>query len=41
VPEGDIEPIPERNVHVVAGVRMLLVGTLSLASDAYLLWAAL
>jgi hypothetical protein len=38
---GGIGPIPERGIHVVAGVRMLLVGTLSLAASAYLLWAAL
>jgi hypothetical protein len=38
---GDIGPTPERDVHVVAGVRMLLVGALSLAAGAYLLWAAL
>jgi len=38
---GSIGPIPERGVHVVAGVRMLLVGALSLAAGAYLLWAAL
>lgn len=39
--EGDIGPIPERGVHVVAGIRMLVVGALSLAAGAYLLWAAL
>jgi hypothetical protein len=33
-----IGPIPERGVHVVAGIRMLLVGALSLAAGAYLLW---
>jgi len=38
---GGIGPIPERGVHVVAGIRMLLVGALSLAAGAYLLWAAL
>ena len=38
---GGIGPIPERGIHVVAGVRMLLVGALSLAAGAYLLWAAL
>lgn len=35
---GGIGPIPERGVHVIAGVRMLVVGTLSLAAGAYLLW---
>ena len=38
---GGIGPIPERGVHVVAGIRMLVVGALSLAAGAYLLWAAL
>jgi hypothetical protein len=36
-----IGPIPERGVHVIAGIRMLLVGALSLAAGAYLLWTAL
>jgi hypothetical protein len=35
---GGIGPIPERGVHVVAGVRMTVVGFLSLAAGAYLLW---
>ncbi|MGI8911513.1 MAG: hypothetical protein ACR2JR_13330 [Rubrobacteraceae bacterium] len=35
---GGIGPIPERSVHLIAGVRMLLVGSLSLAAGAYLLW---
>ncbi len=39
--EGGIGPLSERGVHVVAGIRMLIVGTLSLASGAYLLWSAL
>jgi hypothetical protein len=34
---GGIGPIPERGVHVVAGIRMVVVGALSLAA-AYLLW---
>jgi hypothetical protein len=38
---GGIGPIPERGVHVVAGIRMLVVGALSLAAGAYLLWTAL
>ncbi len=38
---GGIGPIPERGVHVVAGIRMLLMGTLSLAAGVYVLWAAL
>jgi hypothetical protein len=39
--EGGIGPIPERGVHVVAGIRMLVVGSLSLAAGVYLLWTAL
>ena len=38
---GGIGPLPERGVHVVAGIRMLVVGSLSLAAGAYLLWTAL
>ena len=37
---GGIGPFSERGVHVVAGIRMLVVGALSLAAGAYLLWAA-
>ncbi len=39
--EGGIGPLSERSVHVVAEIRMLLVGTLGLAGGVYLLWAAL
>jgi hypothetical protein len=39
--QGGIGPIPERGVHLVAGVRMLVVGSLSLAAGAYLLWSSL
>ena len=39
--EGGIGPLSERGVHVVAGIRMLVVGALSLAAGAYLLWTAL
>ena len=39
--EGGIGPLSERGVHVVAGIRMLLVGALSLAGGAYFLWATL
>jgi hypothetical protein len=39
--QGGIGPIPERGVHVVAGIRMLAAGSLSLAAGAYLLWMAL
>jgi hypothetical protein len=37
--EGGIGPIPERGVHVVAGIRMIVVGALSLAAGTYLLWS--
>ena len=39
--EGGIGPISERAVHVVAGVRMLVVGALSLATGVYLIWSSL
>ena len=35
---GGIGPIPERGVHAVAGIRMILGGLVSLATGAYLLW---
>ncbi len=38
---GGIGPIPERGVHVVAGIRMALASLLSLAAGVYLLWTAL
>lgn len=38
---GGIGPISERGVHVVAGIRMLLAGALSLAAGAYLIWISL
>ena len=38
---GGIGPIPERGIHVVAGIRMLVVGILSLAAGVYVLWAYL
>ena len=34
---GGIGPISERGIHVIAGVRMLLIGLASLAAGAYLL----
>ena len=37
--EGGIGPLPERGVHVVAGLRMSIMGALSLAVGAYLLWS--
>lgn len=37
--EGGIGPIPERGVHVIAGIRMLVAGALSLAAGVYLLFS--
>jgi hypothetical protein len=39
--EGGIWPLSERGVHVVAGVRMTVMGALSLATGAYLVWTTL
>jgi hypothetical protein len=36
--EGGIGPIPERGVHVVAGIRMAVAGSISLAAGIYLIW---
>lgn len=36
---GGLGPIPERGIHVVAGIRMLVVGTLALAAGAYVIWS--
>ena len=38
---GGIVPLSERGVHVIAGVTITLIGTLSLVADSYLLWTAL
>ena len=38
---GGIGPLSERGVHVVAGVRMTVMGALGLAAGAYLLWRAI
>lgn len=35
--EGGIGPIPERGIHVISGIRMLVLGALSLAAGIYLL----
>jgi hypothetical protein len=35
---GGIGPLPERGVHVVAGIRMAVAGALSLAAGVYVLW---
>ena len=37
---GGIGPLSERGVHVVAGVRMTVMGALALAAGTYLLWRA-
>ena len=34
---GGIGPISERGIHVIAGVRMLLIGIVSLVAGLYLL----
>ncbi len=34
---GGIGPISERGIHVIAGIRMLLIGLASLAAGVYLL----
>ena len=34
---GGIGPISERGIHVIAGIRMLLIGLASLVSGLYLL----
>ncbi len=39
--EGGIGPLSERGVHVVAGIRMLVVGALALAGGAYFFWSSL
>ena len=38
---GGIGSLSKRGVHVIAGVRLTLIGTLSLVADSYLLWTAL
>jgi hypothetical protein len=38
---GGIGPLSERGVHVVAGVRMTVIGILSLGAGGYFLWTAL
>ena len=37
---GGIGPIPERGIHLVAGIRMLVVGALALAAGAYVVWVS-
>jgi hypothetical protein len=36
--EGGVGPIPERGVHAIAGVRMLVGGAISTLLGALLLW---
>lgn len=38
---GGLGPLSERGIHVVAGIRMTLIGLLSLAAGGYFLWTAL
>ena len=38
---GGIGPLSERGVHVIAGVRMTVIGALSLVAGGYLLLTAL
>jgi hypothetical protein len=35
---GGIGPISERGIHVIAGIRMLVIGALSLVAGLYLLF---
>lgn len=38
---GGFGPFSERGIHLVAGIRMTLIGLLSLAAGGYFLWTAL
>ena len=38
---GGIGPLSERGIHVVAGVRMTVIGILSLGAGGYFLWTTL
>jgi hypothetical protein len=38
---GGIGPLSERGIHVVAGVRMTVIGILSIGAGGYFLWTAL
>jgi hypothetical protein len=38
---GGIGPLSERGLHVVAGVRMTVIGILSLGAGGYFLWMTL
>lgn len=36
---GGIGPISERGIHVIAGIRMTIIGAASLAAGLYFLWS--
>ena len=38
---GGIGPLSERGVHVVAGIRMTVIGTASLGAGLYVMWTVL
>ncbi|MBA2442936.1 MAG: hypothetical protein H0V53_11110 [Rubrobacter sp.] len=38
---GGLGPIPERGIHLVAGLRMTLFGLLGLGAGAYVIWTYL
>ena len=38
---GGIGPLSERGIHVVVGVRMTVIGILSLGAGGYFLWMTL
>jgi hypothetical protein len=38
---GGIGPLSERGIHVVAGVRMTVIGILGLGAGGYFLWTTL
>lgn len=35
---GGIGPFSERGIHIIAGVRMTLIGLLSISAGGYFLW---
>ena len=39
--EGGLGPIPERGIHLVAGLRITVVSLLLLAAGGYLIWTSL
>lgn len=38
---GGLGPIPERGIHLVAGLRISALSLLSLAAGAYLIWSSI